>query len=137
MLFGHYVAEDATVDSIFTEEYELIKRTNYIHEWRVYLRVNYVVDNNNYSGLYIAKSFSYYAYKEAKRKANIFARDFIKTGEHLTIYRDPKKPQESVLYREDELHLWLSILVILFSNVFSIVLIVYGYTNLAITKNRY
>jgi hypothetical protein len=117
-LFGSYVAEDATVIGLYIEEHKQRGKSDFQH-WRVYLQVIYKADNIYYNGSYYE---IYYEYKDAK----MFVRNFIKAGEHLTIYRDPKKPQESVWHKEDELHLWLYIWFFLPLLTFSVILIIWG-----------
>jgi len=104
-ILGTYIPADATAVEVFTSEYEFKGRSagNHIHECRVYMKVKYVIDNQLYFGEYVVKNYPYYERKAAR----IFAKNFMSPGTPLTIYRDPKKPKESVWHREDEEHLVL------------------------------
>jgi hypothetical protein len=59
---GTYVRTDATAVDVFTAEYETWGKSagNHVHECRVYLKVNYVVDDQMYFGEYVVKSFPFY-----------------------------------------------------------------------------
>jgi len=76
----------------------------------LYIFVDYAVDGENYSQRYEAQYwYSIFDEEEAK----LFMKDQFRQGDSVTIYYDPNDPTESVLYPEDELHLWLIFLLFL------------------------
>jgi hypothetical protein len=103
---GTYVATDAVAVNVFTAEYEVWGKSasNHIHECRVYLNVSYVANGQTCPGQYMVKAFPFYD----RKKAGIFAKNYIAAGTHVTIYTNPKKNTDSVLYIEDEEHLVLN-----------------------------
>ncbi len=119
---GTYISTDATAVDVFIAEYESTGKSagNHIHKRRVYLKTTYVADGKTYWGEYMVKAFPIYDRKEA----SLFAKNYMATGTHVTIYRDPEKPGDSVLHREDEEHLVLdysTLLLITITTVFILI----------------
>lgn len=96
---NEFVAIQANIDGIYESEYESFGKgaSNHIHEWRVMARVNYLVNNSNYTANLSLESFPYYEHNQSQA----FISDFKKKGNVLKVFYDPSNPAFVVLNQDE------------------------------------
>lgn len=136
-LFGSYIPAEATVEEIIIsyDEHNNLRAPSSIYKTIVYLYANYEIDNQNYTGKYPLENFVAFNLFEEK-KARAFAADYAdQAGAKITIYHDPKNPEESVLHPEDEEHTFLRYLIMFSSMILALGFIIAGVSGLGVVGN--
>lgn len=105
-LFGQYVNTQSQIYDTYISEYKSFggKTSQNVHELRVFVKVNYSLNNKSYYTSLNIKSFPTYDSEEAEE----FALTFKEQHPVLEIYYDPDDPNEIVLNKEDEPFLIIS-----------------------------
>lgn len=100
-LFGKYLHTQSQIYDSYISEYESFgstKGAKYVHELRVFVKVNYNLNNKSYYTSLKIKSFPTYDSEDAEE----FALKFKEQHPVLEIYYDPDDPNEIILNKEDE-----------------------------------
>jgi hypothetical protein len=131
-LFGTYVPQKGIIEDVFVVEKNAKRATD--SKQNVELRVHYTVNNKSYNSDLLVQSFRHFEQEEA----TVFARKFAQKGDDITIYISPTSPEESVLNRIDEIHVWIYVLVflVLFVLIFRIIWLVVGISKPLVPKTN-
>ena len=120
-LFGTYIPQKAIIKNVFLIEKKTGGQKNssptLTHD--IEINASYNINNKNYSTVILVKSFDRYKIEEAEE----FKRKYKQKGEMVNIFISPNSPENAVINRIDEFHIWVwtFVFLIIFILIFRII----------------